>query len=47
MADALSNKEIAAKLSISFFTVRAHLMRIYEKLHVRSRTEAAAKFHRN
>ncbi len=47
LADGLSNKEIAAKLGISFFTVRAHLMHIYEKLHVRSRTEAAAKFHRN
>jgi len=47
LADGLSNKEIAAKLVISFFTVRAHLMHIYEKLHVRSRTEAAAKFHRN
>ena len=47
LADGLSNKEIAARLTISFFTVRAHLMHIYEKLHVRSRTEAAAKFHRN
>jgi len=43
----LSNKEIAANLDISFSTVRTHLMHIYEKLHVRCRTEAAAKYHRS
>ena len=47
LAEGLSNKEISAQLFISFFTVRAHLMHIYEKLHVRSRTEAAAKFLRS
>ena len=47
LAEGLSNKEISAQLCISFFTVRAHLMHIYEKLHVRSRTEAAAKFLRS
>ena len=47
LAEGLSNKEISARLFISFFTVRAHLMHIYEKLHVRSRTEAAAKFLRS
>jgi DNA-binding NarL/FixJ family response regulator len=40
----LSNKEIGPKLNISYYTVRAHLRRIYEKLHVRCRAEAVAKF---
>ena len=40
----LSNKEIANHFECSIETVRTHLKRIYEKLHVRSRTEAAVKF---
>ena len=39
-----STKEIAERLSVSVNTVRTHLQHIYEKLHVRSRTEAVAKF---
>ncbi len=39
-----ANKEIAENLSISFETVRWHNRQIYHKLHVRSRSEAAAKF---
>lgn len=46
LSEGLSNKEIGAQLRISFATVRTHLMHIYEKLHVRCRTEAAAKFFR-
>ena len=37
-------KEIADQLCISFFTVRFHIRKIYEKLHVRSKTEAILKY---
>lgn len=47
VAEGLSNKEIAAKLNIGFTTVRTHLIHVYEKLHVRCRTEAAAKYLRS
>jgi DNA-binding NarL/FixJ family response regulator len=47
LARGFSNKEIASSLSISTGTVRTHLMHIYEKLHVRCRTEAAAKYLRS
>lgn len=36
-------KEIAEKLGIHLETVKTHIKRIYEKLHVRSRTEAVVK----
>ena len=36
------NKEIAQELYISENTVKAHLARIYKKLHLHSRAEAAA-----
>jgi DNA-binding NarL/FixJ family response regulator len=37
-------KEIAEKLGLSLRTVHTHLKNIYEKLHVRSRTQAVLKF---
>ena len=39
-----SNKEIADQLSISVETVGSHLKHIYEKMHVRSRAEAVARY---
>jgi RNA polymerase sigma factor (sigma-70 family) len=40
----LMYKEIADKLNISYETVHTYIRRIYEKLQVRTRTEAVAKF---
>jgi DNA-binding NarL/FixJ family response regulator len=39
-----SNKEIADRLSLSVDTVGSHLKHIYEKMHVRSRAEAVARY---
>jgi DNA-binding NarL/FixJ family response regulator len=36
-------KEIADQMKISYATVHTHIRHVYEKLHVRSRTEAVAK----
>jgi DNA-binding NarL/FixJ family response regulator len=36
-------KEIADMLKLTYATVHSHIRRIYEKLHVRSRSEAVAK----
>ena len=38
------NKEIADQLQISIPTIKTYIRRIYEKLHVRSRSEAVAKY---
>jgi len=40
----LSDKEIADRLGVKHGTVRWHLQHVYDKLQVRSRTEAALKF---
>ncbi len=37
-------KEIAVKLEVSLDTIRKHISNIYEKLHVRSRTEAVVRY---
>lgn len=44
LAQGFLYKEIADALFITVETVRTHLRRIYEKLHVRSRTEAVVKY---
>jgi DNA-binding NarL/FixJ family response regulator len=44
LAKGLTYKQIADQLSISLDTVRTYLRRIYETLHVQSRTEAIAKY---
>ncbi|MCB1130234.1 MAG: response regulator transcription factor [Verrucomicrobiae bacterium] len=44
LSEGLANKEIADRLGIAVDTVRVHLGHIYQKLHVRSRTEAAMKY---
>jgi len=44
LAEGLAYKQIADQLNVSIHTVRNYIRRIYEKLHVRSRTEAVAKF---
>jgi len=39
-----ANKEIAEQLAIGTETVGSHLKHIYEKMHVRSRAEAVARY---
>jgi DNA-binding NarL/FixJ family response regulator len=43
IVDGLAYKMIADKLSISYETVRSHVKKIYEKLHVASLTEVVSK----
>jgi len=44
LSEGITNKEIAVRLGISAETVRTHLGRIYEKLHVQGRTQAVSKY---
>jgi DNA-binding NarL/FixJ family response regulator len=44
LAQGLAYKQIADDLGVSIHTVRNYIRRIYEKLHVQSRSEAVAKF---
>jgi DNA-binding NarL/FixJ family response regulator len=39
-----SNKEIAANLALSVETIHGYLKHVYEKMHVRSRAAAVAKY---
>lgn len=47
VAKGYPDKAIAEKLFVSSETVRTHVRNIYQKLHVRSRTQAAVKFLRH
>jgi DNA-binding NarL/FixJ family response regulator len=46
LAKGLTYKQTAEKLNVSIDSVRTYVRRIYEKLHVHSRTEAVAKYSR-
>ncbi len=47
LSNGLSNKEIADQLRLSVETVRSYLKTIYDKLHVRCRTEAVIRYNAN
>lgn len=44
LASGQTPKDVASDLTLSYETVRAHLKKIYQKLHVKSRDEAIARF---
>jgi DNA-binding NarL/FixJ family response regulator len=43
LARGLLQKEIALQLGVSYWTIQTHIGRIYEKLHVHSRSQAVAR----
>jgi DNA-binding NarL/FixJ family response regulator len=45
VAEGMSNKEIAARLNLSTFTVKSHIHNILEKLALNSRLQIATHFH--
>jgi len=47
LAQGLSNREIAAQLSVSFRTVTTHVRNILDKLHLANRTQAALYAHQH
>ena len=47
LAKGWTYKQLAGELDISIDTIRTYIRRIYEKLHVQSRTEAVAKYVRS
>lgn len=47
LVEGYSYKEMAAKLYISFYTVQSHIKNLYDKLHVRSKSEAVSKAYRD
>ena len=44
LAQGFLYKEIADRLAVSYATVRTHVERIYQKLRVRSRSQAVARY---
>lgn len=46
LSEGLLYKEIAEQYGCSVYTVNEHVRRIYEKLHVHSRSQAVAKYHK-
>ena len=47
LAKGYQSKKIATQLGIAYWTVESHVAHIYQKLHVRSRAEAVAKYLHN